>query len=87
VAFGIQWSIVNLFVVSSRAKVTVSQSDLENIVSLEAQITRLSELRDQLAEHVMRRLSGGAEIEIGPRTAECRDEYHGYVRTQRLIVR
>jgi len=78
---------VSLFVVGGRAGITVTQTDLENIVSLNNQIMRLGEMRDRLAESVLRRLNAGAVVEPGPRTADRQDEYRGPVRTQKLIVR
>jgi hypothetical protein len=74
-------------VVGGRAGITVTQTDLENIVSLNNQITRLGEMRDRLAESVLRRLNAGADVEAGPRTADRQDAYSGPVRTQRLVVR
>ena len=78
---------MSLYVVGSRSGIAVTQTDLENIVSLNNQIERLGAMRDRLAESVLRRMNAGAEVECGPRTAERDDEYRGPVRTQRLVVR
>ena len=73
--------------VERRVALDVSQVDLENIVSLNNQIERLSKMRDRLAESVLRRMNAGADVECGPRIADLEDEYHGPLRTQRLEVR
>lgn len=65
----------------------MTQTDLENIVSLNNQIVRLAAMRDRLAESVLRRMNAGADVETGPRTADRNDEYRGPVRIQKLVVR
>lgn len=76
-----------LYVMGGQVRTEVTQVDLENIVSLTNQIARLGEMRDRLAESVLRRMNAGADVETGPRTADRDDVYHGPVRKQKLVVR
>jgi hypothetical protein len=78
---------VSLHIIGKQSGPEVTQVDLENIVSLKNQIERLAQMRDRLAESVLRRMNAGADVECGPRTADRDDEYRGPVRKQTLVVR
>jgi hypothetical protein len=65
----------------------VTQADLENILTLDAQLARLTRQRDMIAAAVLARIAAGCAIEGGPRSVEIEVSYTGKRRTQRLVVR
>ena len=69
------------------AAVSVSQADLENIVSLTNQITRLRAMRDKLTGVVLERLLAGAEAEVGPRACDVETSWSKATKKQKLVVR
>ncbi len=70
------------------ATASVSQQDLENILSLTNQIERLQDMRGDLSRAVLEKLQGGAEPEIGPRTCEIQTTWtKRAIRQQKLEVR
>lgn len=65
----------------------VTQADLENLLTLDAQIARLRQQRELISATVLAKLSAGAAIEPGPRSVDVEVRYAGNRRTQRLTVR
>jgi hypothetical protein len=65
----------------------VTQIDLENMLSLEAQIGRLKRTRDRIAAGVLARIARGAAVEPGNRSYDIEEEFAGSMRRQKLIVR
>ncbi len=55
----------------------VSQTDLENIVTLRAQMRRLKRNLNMIKETAVQNLMAGAEVEDGRRTVELRTRFKG----------
>ena len=66
---------------------TVTQVDLENILSLSNQIVRLQEMRARLTTSALERLLAGETAEPGPRTSEVQTLWVRGTRKQKLVVR
>lgn len=65
----------------------VTQADLENILTVDAQLARLQELRERLCAGVLARVTSGVPVEAGNRSYDIEEAYKGGVRRQRLVVR
>ncbi|MEP6960960.1 MAG: hypothetical protein ABI995_02720 [Acidobacteriota bacterium] len=55
----------------------VTQTDLENILTLDASICRMQTMRDEIAAGVLHRVTAGTRIEDGPRTVDLERTYSG----------
>lgn len=65
----------------------VTQTDLENLLSLNAQISKMKRSRDRIAAGVLARIARGAQVEPGNRTYDIEEEFRGSTRLETLIVR
>lgn len=65
----------------------ISQVDLENVLSLDAQIRRTQAMRDRIAAGILSRMNSGSEVEPGSRTIDIDESYSGATRRQKLVVR
>lgn len=70
-----------------RAGSPVTQADLDNLLTLDAQIGRLRKLRHHIAATILCRLAAGAEVEPGERSVELDESYQAGSRRQKLVVR
>ena len=65
----------------------VTQVDLENYLTYNTQIERLTKLRDEIGNSAIRKLTTGGELEDGRRSYDIEERYEAGVRMQKLIVR
>lgn len=79
-------SVMKLIALPGGSKL-VTQIDLENFLSYEAQMARAQNMRDRIAASILSRLSEGASVEEGSRAYEIEESYEGASRILKLIVR